>query len=70
VVRLKATIDGKKYLLDGLDFASPLLVPGDYKAKTVPLKVKDAHAYDAYATYEFLFPDGKTRTYGLAGVTE
>jgi hypothetical protein len=69
-VRLTVTIDGKKYLLDGLDFGSPLLVPGDYKAKTIPLKVKDAHTYDAYATYELLFPDGKTRRFGLAGITE
>jgi|SRR5580704_4707698 hypothetical protein len=69
-VRLKVTIDGRKYLLDGLDLGSPLLVPGDYKAKTVPVRVKDAHTYDAYGTYEFLFPDGKTRTYGLAGITE
>ncbi len=69
-VRLNVTIDGRKYLLDGLDFGSPLLVPGDYKAKAVPVKVKDVHPYDAYATYEFLFPDGKTRTYGLAGIME
>jgi hypothetical protein len=69
-VMLAVTLEGKKYVLEGLDLLSPLLVPGDYKAKAVPVKVKDVHAYDAYGTYEFLFPDGKTRTYALAGITE
>ncbi|MFZ0772076.1 MAG: hypothetical protein WCA49_03405 [Candidatus Sulfotelmatobacter sp.] len=45
-------------------------MPGDYKAKSVPLKVKDVHTYDVYGTYEFLFADGKTRRYGLVGITE
>ena len=68
-VRLKVTLDGKKYELQGLDDVS-LLVPGDYKAKKVPLKVKDAHTYDVYGNYEFLFPDGKTRRYNLVGISE
>jgi hypothetical protein len=27
------------------------LMPGDYKTKTVALKVKDAHPYDVYGAY-------------------
>jgi hypothetical protein len=69
-VMLTVTLEGKKCVLEGLVMPRPLLVPGDYKVKALPLKVKDAHTYDAYGTYEFLFPDGKTRTYGLAGITE
>jgi hypothetical protein len=33
-----------------------VLAPGDYKAKNVAVKVKDAHAYDIYGAYNFLFP--------------
>ncbi len=69
-IRLKVTLDGKKCELEGLDVERSLLVPGDYKAKSVPLKVKDVHTYDVYGTYEFLFPDGKTRRYALVGIME
>jgi hypothetical protein len=69
-LRLKVLIDGKKYELQATDFGSPLLAPGDYKAKTVEVKVKDAHAYDVYGTYEFLFPDKKTRRFNLIGIME
>jgi hypothetical protein len=67
LVRLKVIIDGKKCELEGVE---SLLAPGDYKAKTVALKVKDAHIYDIYGAYEFLFPDRKTRRYQLVGITE
>jgi hypothetical protein len=70
LIRLKVILDGKKCELEGLDAESSLLAPGDYKAKTLPVKVKDVHTYDVYGTYEFLFPDGKTRRYGLVGITE
>lgn len=70
LVRLKVSIAGKIYLLDGIDAENSLLAPGDYKAKTLPVKVKDVHPYDVYGTYEFLFPDGKTRRYYLTGITE
>jgi len=69
-IRLKVVMDGKKYELEGLDLEKSLLVPGDYKAKSLPLKVKDVHTYDVYGTYEFLFADGKTRRYGLVGIVE
>jgi hypothetical protein len=69
-IRLKATFDGKKCELQGLDLERSLLAPGDYKAKSLPLKVKDVHTYDVYGTYEFLLPDGKTRRYGLVGIAE
>jgi hypothetical protein len=69
-IRLKVTLDGKKCELEGLDAESSLLKPGDYKAKTIPVKVKDVHTYDVYGSYEFLFPDMKTRRYGLVGISE
>jgi hypothetical protein len=69
-IRLKVTLDGKKCELQGLDVERSLLAPGDYKAKSLPLKVKDVHTYDVYGTYEFLLPDGKTRRYGLVGIAE
>jgi len=70
LVRLKVILDGKKYELEGLDAESSLLIPGDYKAKTVPLKVKDVHTYDVHGDYEFIFPDKKTRKYALVGIME
>jgi hypothetical protein len=70
LIRLKVVLDGKKYELEGLDAESSLLMPGDYKARAIPSKVKDVHPYDVYGAYEFLFPDKKTRRYGLVGITE
>jgi hypothetical protein len=69
-LRLKVVVDGKKYELQATDFESPLLAPGDYKARNVAVKVKDAHSYDVYGVYEFLFPDKKTRTFRLIGIME
>jgi hypothetical protein len=70
LIRLKVILDGKKYELEGMDAESSLLIPGDYKAKTIALKVKDVHTYDVYGAYEFLFSDKKTRRYALVGITE
>jgi hypothetical protein len=70
LIRLKVTLDGKKCELEGLDGENSLLKPGDYKAKMIPAKVKDVHTYDVYGAYEFLFPDMKTRKYGLVGISE
>jgi len=70
LIRLKAILAGKKYELEGLDAENSLLVPGDYKAKTLPLKVKDVHTYDVYGNYEIIFPDQKTRRYALVGISE
>jgi hypothetical protein len=70
LIRLKVILDGKNYELEGIDAESSLLKPGDYKAKAIPVKVKDVHAYDVYGAYEFIFPDKKTRRYGLVGITE
>ncbi len=70
LIRLKVILDGKKYELEGIDAESSLLVPGDYKARTLPLKVKDVHTYDVYGNYEIIFPDKKTRRYALVGITE
>ncbi len=70
LIRLKVTLDGRKCELEGLDAESSLLMPGDYKAKTISVRAKDVHTYDVYGAYEFLFPDGKTRRYGLVGIME
>jgi hypothetical protein len=36
LIRLKVILDGKNYELEGLDAESSLLMPGDYKARTLP----------------------------------
>ena len=66
-LELNVVIDGKKYCLSG-GYAGGILSPGDYKAKLV----KDQHktSYETDQTYEFLFPDNKTRTYTLIGQSE
>jgi hypothetical protein len=65
-LELNVTIDGKKYLLSGPYYG--VLSPGDYKAKLLT----DTHktSYEASQTYEFLFPDNKTRKYNLIGQSE
>lgn len=70
LLRLTALIDGEKCELQAIEGEDSLLALGDYKAKTIPVKVKDAHSYDVYRTYEFLFSDQKTRRYALIGITE
>jgi len=67
--RLKVILDGKKCELESVD-GSRFLVPGDYKAKTLPTKDKDVRPYDVYGSYEFLLPDGRTHKYRLVGMTE
>jgi hypothetical protein len=69
-IRLKVILDGKKCELEGIDVENSLLIPGDYKAKSLPLKVKDVHTYDVYGNYEIIFPDNKTRRYALVGIME
>ena len=69
-VRLMAVIDGKKYELQANDLPYALLALGDYKARTIPSKIRGMHAYDVSAAYEFLFPDKKTRKYAVVGITE
>jgi hypothetical protein len=65
-LQLNVVIEGKKYCLSG-GYAS-VLSPGDYKAKLV----KDEHktSYETDQTYEFLFPDNKTRRHNLIGQSE
>ena len=65
-VRLKVTIDGKKYELAG---GGGLLIPGDYTARIV----KDAHNNEyeiSYRMYELLLPDKKTKKYWVTGIME
>jgi hypothetical protein len=63
---LSVVIDGKKYELES--GVNALLALGDYKAKLV----RDDHrtAYDSFQTYEFLFPDKKTRKFDVVGQIE
>jgi hypothetical protein len=65
--RLDVIIDGKKYVLESGQ-VNVLLALGDYKAKLV----RDEHrtTYDSRQTYEFLFPDGKTRRFEAVGLSE
>jgi hypothetical protein len=66
-VELSVVIKAKKYQLRG-NAINEVLALGDYKAKLL----RDEHrtAYDSYQTYEFLFPDGKTRQYQVVGASE
>ncbi|MGA2671657.1 MAG: hypothetical protein ABSE99_00405 [Terracidiphilus sp.] len=65
---LSVLIDGKKYELNSSIKNADLLRVGDYKAKL--LKEETKRAYEYMRNYEFLFPDGTTRDYYLAGETE
>lgn len=64
--RLNLVINGRKYELETAGVF--LLALGDYKAKLI----KDEHrgTYDSLQTYEFLFPDKKTRDFRVVGQTE
>ena len=69
---LNAVIDGKKYELEAPASPDPfdanLLAPGDYQAKLV----RDVHktTHQSSQTYEFLFPDKKTRKFTVVGLSE
>ena len=64
-VKLLATIDGKKYELQGPGW---LLIPGDYNARLV--KNDQKPSYEPHLSFEFLFPDNKTRLYSVIGIME
>jgi hypothetical protein len=66
--KLSVVIDGKKYELKESGHVNALLALGDYKAKLFA----DQHrtAYDSFQTYEFLFPDKKTRKFDVVGQIE
>jgi hypothetical protein len=71
--RLNVVIGGKKYELEATDKLYntrivQVLAPGDYKAKLVQDEHKNA--YEFSQTYEFLFPDNKTRKFIVMGQTE
>jgi len=70
LLRLSVLIDGKKCELQAIEGEDSLLALGDYKARNIPVKVKDAHGYDVYRVYEILFSDQKTRTYTLVAIME
>jgi hypothetical protein len=73
-LQVDAVIDGKKCLLlspgDPVSDKLPpaLLALGDYKARVKVEKQKTA--YETAVTYEFLFPDQKTRTFVVIGISE
>jgi hypothetical protein len=64
---LDVIIEGKKYELSS-PYNGYLLGLGDYTAKLI----KDEHksTYESLQTYEFLFPDKKTRKFQVVGQSE
>jgi len=67
--QLNVIIDGKKYELEAdAKGKVTILALGDYKAKLV----EDVHksGYEFSQTYEFQFPDGKTRKFLVFGQSE
>jgi len=66
---LNVIIEGKKYELEAEAKGKvALLALGDYKAKLL----EDVHknSYESSQTYEFQFPDGKTRKFVAVGRNE
>jgi hypothetical protein len=65
---LSVVIAGKNYSLISENAPGLLLALGDYKAKLV----RDEHktAYESHQTYEFSFPDKKTKRYDVNGQSE
>jgi hypothetical protein len=66
---LNVVIEGKKYELEAqVSGKTALIALGDYKAKLV----EDVHknSYESSQTYEFQFPDGKTRKFLVIGQSE
>jgi hypothetical protein len=65
---LDVVIHAKKFELISDRALGQLLALGDYKARLVI----DDHktTYDSYQVYEFLFPDGKTRSFDVVGQSE
>jgi hypothetical protein len=72
--RLNVIIDGKKYELNSVDYAGAALLTGDYKAKLRSDVSSDQDSpsslYEYHQVYEFLFPNGNTRRYLVAGGSE
>ncbi len=66
--RLSVVINGRKYELESATPVNVLFGLGDYKAKLA----KDEHksAYDSSQTYEFLFPDNRTRKFDVVAESE
>jgi hypothetical protein len=65
---LDVVIDGKKYELEDYDGNGGLLHIGDYHAKL--LEGPEANDYQFKRYYEFLFSDGKTHKFRVAGESE
>lgn len=74
---LTVLINGRKYELEGpttskkihlLPNPAVVLHTGDYKAKV--LKASNDKTYEYSMSYEFLFPDGDTRTYIVVAESE
>jgi hypothetical protein len=73
---LSVVIDGKKYEINSKENCYAVLKTGDYKARLLgsherfPVVSPDYETSYASTSYEFLFPDGKTRRYLVVGVSE
>ena len=64
--RLGVVIEGRQLELSTPFPSGAVLAPGDYKARLKSDLKLDA--YDVQQTYEFLFADGKTRSYEVSGL--
>jgi hypothetical protein len=67
-LQMVVLIDGKKYELQDERPNNSVIHVGDYKARIV--KEDTSRSYSYTRTYEFLFPDGTTRTYAVVGESE
>lgn len=68
--QIEALIDGVRVELTGESFG--VLALGDYSARAATKLItrvpKNPNTYDLYKGYEFLMPDGKTRTYQVTAM--
>ncbi|MGA3370415.1 MAG: hypothetical protein ABSC48_01505 [Terracidiphilus sp.] len=65
---LNVVINGKKFELSSKVEVNAVFRTGDYKAKEILGAAPPAVEYNA--AYDFLFPDGRTRTYVVVGESE
>jgi hypothetical protein len=65
---LSASLEGKQLELASESPTYGVLALGSYKAKSITVGgMRGAGAYDIFAGYELLFPDGRTRDYLVTG---
>ncbi len=70
IQRLHVVINMKKYELVDFQVGGELLALGDYKARLIENPRRRKTAYESNQSYEFLFPDQRTRKFLVAGQSE